>query len=482
MTVSGKVKDCNGPMYAVILAGGIGSRFWPLSRETTPKQILKVVGDESLLKTTIRRLNPVIPPESVFVVTNARQAELIRLHLSYDGRAFSPGYIVEPVGKNTAPAIGLAALELYEKDPEAIMAVLPADHIIKDGKSFRDALKAAARVAREGHLVTFGIPPTAPETGYGYIKTGKEIAKKKFEGCTVRKVKRFVEKPDIKKAKEYLKDGGYYWNAGIFVWKAARILEEIKTHLPGVYRGLTAIRKGTDRASAYLKMDAVSIDHGILEKARDVVVIAAEFSWSDMGSWSSFGELIPSDGGGNIIKGRVVDLGSTNSIIFGCDRVVATIGLKDMIIVDTPDATLVCPRDRSQDVKSVVDVLRKKGFTEHESHKTVKRPWGTYTVLETGKGYKIKKICVGPGRRLSLQQHSRRSEHWVVIAGRAKVCKGDEILDVSVGESIDIPMGVKHRLENRGEGPLEIIEVQNGDYVGEDDILRFDDDFKRDCS
>ncbi len=467
--------------YAAILAGGIGSRFWPLSRETTPKQLLKVVGDESLLKLTIRRLNPLIPPDRVMIVTNARQAEIIRLHLSYEGEApyaLAPGYIVEPTGKNTAPAIGLAAMELYCKDPHAIMAVLPADHIIEDGGPFRSALKAAIACAEKGHLVTFGVVPTYPETGYGYIKAGSK-AVEKIDGFRIRKVERFVEKPNVKKAKGYLKHGGYFWNSGIFVWKAARILEEIAKHLPEIYERLEEIRGGAEIAEAYAAIDGISIDHGILEKAEDVVVIPASFPWSDMGSWSSFADVLAPDESGNIIKGRVVDIGSSNSIIFGCDRVVATIGLKDMILVDTPDATLVCPKDRAQEVKEVVGVLKKKGYTEHEIHRTVERPWGSYTLLEQGEGYKIKKILVKPGRRLSLQTHKGRSEHWVVISGVARVQRGEETVDVGVNQSTYIPRGVKHRLENTGSTPLEIIEVQNGEYVEEDDIVRFDDDFER---
>lgn len=467
-----------GRLYAAILAGGIGSRFWPLSRESTPKQLLKVVGDESLLKSTIRRLKPLVPSERVLIVTNARQAEIIRLHLSYDGKSMSPGYCIEPVGRNTAPAIGLAALKLCEQDPEAVMAVLPADHIIEDGKSFREAVKAGVLAALEGHLVTFGIVPATPETGYGYIKASNR-AFKKIDGFGVRKVERFVEKPDIKRAREYLKHGGYFWNSGIFIWKASRILEEIKTHLPQVYKKLNEIREGVDIDAAYAGITDISIDHGILEKAKDVVVLPASFPWSDMGSWSSFGDIIPPDKEGNIMKGRVVDIGSRNSIILGCDRVVATIGLKDMILVDTPDATLVCPRDNAQAVKEVVGILKKKGYTEHEFHRTVERPWGSYTLLEQGEGYKIKKIIVAPGKRLSLQTHGRRSEHWVVISGTARVQRGEEIVDVAINQSTYIPRGVKHRLENRGISPLEIIEVQNGEYVEEDDIVRFDDDFKR---
>ncbi len=466
-----------GGLYAVILAGGIGSRFWPLSRATTPKQLLSVVGDESLLETTIKRLWPLVPTDRVFVVTNEEQAELIRLHLSYDGKkSLSPGYIVEPLGRNTAPAIGLAALRLLEIDDEAVMAVLPADHIIGEGARFRALLSKAAGLAAKGYLVTFGIKPTSPETGYGYIKSGEPLSD---DGCGARQVERFVEKPDTSRAKAYLAEGGYYWNAGIFIWKAARILEEIKTLVPALYERLMEIRDGADITSAYNAMESISVDNAILEKAGGVVVIPADFSWSDMGSWNSFADILGPDEKGNVIRGRVVDLGSTDSIILGCDRVVAAIGLREMILIDTPDATLVCPKDRAQEVKAVVEALKERGYTEHAVHRTTRRPWGSYTVLEAGPGYKIKKIVVKPGERLSLQYHRKRSEHWVVISGSAEVLRGDEVLSVSVNESIDIPTGVRHRLGNPGTVPLEIIEIQSGAYLEEDDIVRLDDDFER---
>ncbi len=478
-SISKRGRGKAGGFYAAVLAGGIGSRFWPLSRQTTPKQLLKVVGDESLLKSTIRRLQPLIPPERVMIVTNAGQAEAIRLHLSGGGEAApSPGYVIEPSGRNTAPAIALAALRLSRVDPEAMMAVLPADHIVGDKRKFASALKAGFSAASEGHLVTFGIKPTKPETGYGYIKAGARPSKKRG-GFGWRAVERFVEKPDIKRAGKYLKDGAYFWNSGIFVWKASRILDEIKTHLPALYDALDGARDAEGLVSAYKKIEGISIDHGILEKAKDVVVIPVDFPWSDVGSWNSFAEIFSTDKSGNVIKGRVVDIGSMDSIIIGCDRAIATIGLQGMVIVDTPDATLVCPKNRAQEVKDIVGTLKKKGFSEQESHRTVERPWGSYTLLEKGDGYKIKKIYVAPGRRLSLQMHARRSEHWVVISGIARVQRGDETVDMAVNQSTYIPKGVKHRLENPGDSPLEIIEVQNGEYVEEDDIVRFDDDFRR---
>ena len=480
-----KPKNKKGGLYGVILAGGVGSRFWPLSRETAPKQILKVAGEDSLLRSTIARLAPLVPATRVSIVTNEKQAELIRLHLTDDKKAERVSYVVEPFGRNTAPAIALAAVELLKNDPDAVMAVLPADHLIKDGSAFRSALKSAHLAALDGHLVTFGIRPTHPETGYGYIKALKGPASgrgrpKRFGSHKVRKVERFIEKPDLGRAKRFLKSGGYLWNSGIFIWKASRILEELSIHLPAMHRSLMAIAGGSDLKRAYASIKPASIDTGVLEKSRDVVVIEAAFEWSDVGSWSSLKDLLKPDSKGNIIKGPVVDIGSTDSFIIGADRVVATIGLKDMILVDTPDATLVCPKDRAQEVKDIVGALKKKGYMVHDEHVTTERPWGIYTVLEAGDRYKIKKIRVEPGRRLSLQSHKKRSEHWVVIRGRARVRRGEETVIVKTNESTYIPRGVKHRLENPSKTtPLEIIEVQNGDYVGEDDITRYDDDYER---
>jgi mannose-1-phosphate guanylyltransferase/mannose-6-phosphate isomerase len=469
-------------IYAAILAGGIGSRFWPLSRETSPKQLLRVVDGESLLESTIKRLAPLIPSERVSIVTSEKQADIIRCHLDAGSvKADGPHFIVEPEGRNTAPAIGLAALRIFEEDPDAIMAVLPADHMIIDSKPFRASLEAAIEAAADGSLVTFGIVPRSPETGYGYIKSavGQGGQGRKVRGFTVSRVERFVEKPDLERAKKYIAEGDYYWNSGIFVWKASRILEELGLHLPATYRALMRVKDGANLRDAYKEMDAISIDHAVLEKASAVVVIEANFPWSDMGSWTSLADVLPSDKDGNVIKGRVVDIGSANSIIMGSERVLATIGLTDMVIVDTPDATLVCPKGRAQDVKDIVAALKKNDWVEHELHLTVERPWGSYTVLEEGAGYKVKRIKVLAGKRLSLQSHEKRSEHWVVIAGTARVRRGDETLAVSKNESTFIPMGVKHRLENPGKEPLEIIEVQNGSYLGEDDITRYDDDYKR---
>ncbi len=485
-----------GKLYGVILAGGVGSRFWPLSRATAPKQLLEVAGPDSLLKSTIKRLSPLIPTTRIAIVTSQAQAVITRTHLYYGNNNSKPPkktssgskqtgakeieLIIEPSGRNTAPAIGLAALELVKRDPDAVMAVLPADHLIKNGPVFRKTLKAAATAARDNTLITFGVVPTSPEIGYGYIKSSPSSSRKKVDGIKIKKVDRFIEKPDLRRARKYLKDGGYYWNSGIFVWKASAILAELKEHLPKTYDTLVAIDNGSISAAAYDKIEAVSIDYGVMERSSNVAVIEATFPWSDMGSWSSLEDVYKADKDGNIIQGRVVDIGSTGSYIIGSGRVVATIGLKDMIIVDTPDATLVCPKNKAQQVKDVVNILKKKHYSEHEVHVTVNRPWGSYTVLEGGDSYKLKKIYVAPLARLSLQMHRRRSEHWVVTSGRALVQRGEEVVELTRNQSTYIPKGVKHRLENPSKDtPLEIIEVQNGDYLEEDDIVRFEDDYAR---
>lgn len=465
-------------IYGVILAGGVGSRFWPMSREAAPKQLLRFIGSESLLESTIKRIKPIIKAKDISIVTNTVQAELMTTHLkakSYD----AIHYIKEPFGRNTTAAIGLAAVELLVKDADAVMAVLPADHLIEDNTSFNKCLEAAATVARDGSLVTFGIKPKTPETGYGYIKSKKTVLKK-AGGKSFYKVDKFVEKPDLKKAKSYLKSGNYLWNSGIFVWRADAILKEIRKLEPSIYKSLVQISKGGSLERAYKNIKSISIDNGILERSKKVVVLKAPFDWSDVGSWSALPDVLKSDKKGNIVKGDVIEMGNENSLIIGSDsRLTAVTGVKDLIVVDTQDATLVCHKDSAQDVKKIVDELKKSKRTEHITHVTVERPWGSYTVIEEGKYYKVKRIMVRPGKRLSLQSHKKRSEHWVVISGVATVTCDKKTSTIKKHESTFIPVGAKHRLANTGTKPLEIIEVQNGTYLGEDDIIRYDDDFNR---
>lgn len=477
-------------MYAFIMAGGSGTRFWPLSREKTPKQLLKIGGDDTLICETVSRILPFVRIDDVFIVTNRALAESIGRQLSsrFD-RPWDENFILEPEAKNTAPALGLAALHLERSDPESIMVVLAADHSIRKTNVFGDLLRTAAEAARLDYLVTLGIKPDRPETGYGYIKAGEcvKIAGSREQGAkSLYKVAAFVEKPNIETAKEYLKSGRYYWNSGIFVWKTKTLLKEIEKHQPSLYCGLLEIRKsiGTEKEAevvkeVFRKLESISIDYAVMEKTDRAAVIPADIGWSDVGSWTALDDVSDRDAAGNVITGNVIDIGSRDSIIYAEKRLVATIGLKDAVVVDTPDATLVCSKERAQDVKKVVDELKKRKAEEHLNHRTVHRPWGSYTILENGDRYKIKRLAINPGAKLSHQLHHHRSEHWVVVAGTARVTNGDLEYDVHPNESTYIPMSTKHRLENRGRVPLQIIEVQNGEYLEEDDIVRFDDDYAR---
>jgi mannose-1-phosphate guanylyltransferase/mannose-6-phosphate isomerase len=468
-------------LYAVIMAGGSGTRFWPLSREKMPKQLLRIGGEDTLIQQTVERILPLINRERVFIVTSHGLAEDIGLQLAAKfGAGWEPGIILEPTARNTAPAIGLAALHLMRIDPEAVMVVLSADHAIRKDDELLALLARAGRAAAGGALVTLGIRPDRPETGYGYIKAAAAA------GEGVCSVEAFVEKPDLETARGYLRDGGYYWNSGIFVWKAAVLLEELAKHAPQLYAGLQEIRAGfgTDREDAVIhevfgRLEAISIDYAVMEKTERARVIPADIGWSDVGSWTALDDVSRRDAAGNVISGNVIDIDSHDTIVYADKRLVATIGLRGMVVVDTPDATLVCPKDRAQDVKKVVDRLRKLKSGEHLVHRTVHRPWGSYTVLQEGENYKIKHLVVLPGKKLSLQLHHHRSEHWVVVSGTARVTNGEQVTDVHTNESSYIPMSTRHRLENRGKIPLQIIEVQNGEYLEEDDIVRFDDDYHR---
>lgn len=468
------------------MAGGSGTRFWPLSRQLFPKQLLRIIGEETLIQQTMRRVVHCTPPDRVMISTNPAQAESIRVQLREWKDALGDNFVLEPEGRNTAPAIALVALELMRRDPDAVMLVVPADHIVKGQKEFDQAVSLASKLAEDGLLVTFGIKPIRPETGYGYIKPDRKMILAKQGKLKGHPVGRFVEKPNAVKASQYMKDGGYYWNSGMFVWRAATILDEIRHYQPVLFQGIEDIgrllEQGAPRTAIdekYRKLPSVSIDTGVMERSTKAAVVPVNFRWSDVGSWGSLDEVAKKDKAGNVIGGRVVDLGSQRSIVYGDRRVVATIGLTDMVVVDTPDATLVCPKSRAQDVKRVVDILRQQGAPEHLEHLTVHRPWGSYTVLEEGPGYKVKRVTVNPSGRLSLQLHHKRSEHWVVIAGTARVTRGEEVFDLQKGQSTAIPVETQHRLENPGQETLHIIEVQNGPYLGEDDIVRFQDDYGR---
>lgn len=479
-------------MYAFIMAGGVGSRFWPLSREVTPKQLLRITGPRTMIQQTVSRLNKVINSDDIFIITNSKQHDEIARQLEADYKNIRDNIIVEPCGRDTAAAVGLAATYISTLDPDAIMGMFPADHVIGDEKRFLKLIALAEEVAAAGKLVTLGIKMTKPDTGYGYIKKGESI--KSMEDVTIEDaelfyIDRFIEKPDIQTAKKFLKvKENYFWNSGMFFWKASRILDEIKSALPELYDGLEEIRqalvKGKDHfketiAKIYPGLKKISIDKGIMESASGVVVIPAEIAWSDVGSWAALGDIMEKDKDGNIIEGNIINHGCKNSILIGCSRVMATIGLKDMVVVDTPDATMLCSKENAQNVKNVVEILQKRGADECIEHLTVERNWGSYTILGSADRFKIKKICVKPGARLSSQYHHHRSEHWVVVQGTAKVTRDGKTFTLHENESTYIPMSTTHRLENPGIIPLHIIEVQNGSYLGEDDIVRLEDDYGR---
>lgn len=465
-------------LYAVIMAGGKGTRFWPLSRETFPKQFLKLTGDRTLLQNTIERLQGEIPAENFMVITTDSHSDLV-LWQTKDSLAEGCA-VVEPEGKNTAPAIALAAFKIRKISKDALMLVLPADHFIKEPEVFKKTVKQAIPSANKGNLVTFGIVPLRPETGYGYIKAGQSVGK------GIYKVQKFVEKPDLKNAAAFLKDGSYYWNSGIFLFRAKDIIQEFRTHMPELYKAFTEAEEKLNTATesealkaVYKKLKGESIDYGIMEHSKKVVLAKSDFGWSDIGSWGALEHVMSTDEKGNVVTGNVVHMDTENSTIFSSGRLIATIGLRDTVIVDTSDATLICPKDRVQEVKELVARLKKEGKDEYLLPKVEERPWGYFSVLEKGPTYQIKHICLKPKARLSLQMHNHRSEHWIVVSGIARVQKGEEVFNVHKNESTFIPVTVKHRLENPGMIPLKIIEIQSGEHLGEDDIIRFDDVYGR---
>ncbi|MCK9377850.1 MAG: mannose-1-phosphate guanylyltransferase/mannose-6-phosphate isomerase [Syntrophobacterales bacterium] len=465
------------PIYGVILAGGWGTRFWPLSRSQYPKQVVRLLGSESMLQATVERLLPRIPPERLAVVTNASQAELIHQELhskNWDGVRIW----IEPEGRNTAAAVGLAALFLGKEAEDAVMAVFPADHFIQDRAGLLQALDLGAAWAQAGYLVTFGIPPSRPETGYGYIKQGPPLD----ELGRAYRAGRFIEKPRLARAREFLSEGGYYWNSGIFLFRGDVLMEAFSRYLPDLHRELLRLRAEDDEATleeVYRNLPSISFDHGVLEKAENVAVVPVEMGWNDVGTWEALHELFPRDERNNVTIGRVMDQGSRDCILFAQNRLVATIGLERTIVVDTPDATLVCHRDRAQEVKDLVTELHRQQMVESVQHTTVERPWGRYTLTDEGPGFKVKRIVVDPGKKLSLQVHQHRAEHWVVVSGTARVTIGRDISMVASNQSVYIPPQTPHRLENPTVEPLQIVEVQTGGYLEEDDIQRLEDDYWR---
>ncbi len=461
----------------VVLAGGTGSRLWPLSRELYPKQLLDLIGNRSLLQTTLQRvaiLPDILPPILVIgddhrFITRA-QVEELKLFDSYH-------LLLEPVGRNTAPAICGAALYARQKvGNNPVLLVLPADHLITRQQAFIDAVQRAATLAENGHITTFGIVPDRPETGYGYISRG--------EGS---KVASFVEKPDRETAEQYIASGQYFWNSGMFAFTIGTFINEMEEHAPEVLACMSkALQKGEQdnrffrfSKGAMEKCPGNSIDYALMEKTRQAAVVEADIGWSDIGSWQAFWEVADKNDDGNVVRGDVLLEDVKNSLIHSEDMLVTAIGLTDTMVVETGDALLVAPLSRSQDVKKIVKRLKSEGREQYHVHRTVYRPWGSYTTLEMQPRFQIKRITVNPGAKLSLQMHHHRHEHWVVVSGTARITNGDDSFLLHEDESTYIPAGRRHRLENPGVIPLELIEVQIGSYLGEDDIVRYDDVYGR---
>jgi len=469
-------------IYPVILSGGAGTRLWPLSRAVLPKQLLPLVADKTMLQDTALRVAGLPGLQAPLVVCGNDHRFMVAEQLRAAG--ITPlGILLEPAGRNTAPAVAAAAHYLKAIDPEAVMLVLPADHVIENTGAFKEAVARAAGLVAGGGLATFGIVPQAPETGYGYIRRGAALP-----GCDdCYQVERFVEKPDLATAEGFVADGGYYWNSGMFMFAADQYLAELARFAPAIaeaaekavatgYRDLDFCR--LDEA-AFSSCPSDSIDYAVMERTANAVVVPADIGWSDVGSWSALWEVQQHDENGNARRGDVYLDGVKNSLVRAESRIVAVVGLEDVVVVETNDAVLVAHKSAVQRVKQVVDHLKSTERTEHLHHTRVYRPWGHYEGIDAGDRFQVKRITVKPGEKLSLQMHHHRAEHWVVVSGTARVTCDEKISLLSENESTYIPIGMNHRLENPGKLPLHIIEVQSGSYLGEDDIVRFEDIYKR---
>lgn len=462
-------------MFGIILAGGSGSRLWPLSRDLYPKQLLNLESEKSLLQETFERLKACMGEENIISVTNAKHTSNVHFQLSQI--CGKPNVLSEPVSRNTAPAIATAAKFISDKaNAEEVVIVVPSDHLIKNVEKFASTVKHGEELAKQGYIVTFGIEPNYPETGYGYINTLNEPL-----GVGL-KVNKFVEKPDEKTAQKYIDNGNYFWNSGIFMFKAGVMLEEISKHAPEIYNFASQFdftSKNAIDEAIFSQMPSISIDYAVMEKSEKIALIKLESDWNDLGSWQSIYDVSEKDSKGNVLIGNVLDEGSKNSFVYSSSKLVATIELDDIVIVETEDAILACKKDKAQDVKKIYETLKQQNNNAHLIHKTVYRPWGFYTVLTEGKGFLTKRIHVNSGHKLSVQSHNHRSEHWVVLSGKAKVILEGKEHILSPGHSIDIPLKAIHSLQNPFDEMLEIIEVQKGDLLIEEDIIRYEDIYGR---
>ena len=468
--------------FPVILSGGSGSRLWPMSRRLLPKQFLPLVTERTLLQDTLLRLQGVDGACAPIVVSNDEHRFLVAEQMREIG-VKPEVQILEPVGRNTAPAVAVVALHVQSRHPNACMLVLPSDHLIRNLPAFHAAIATALPLAAAGSLVTFGITPRGPVTGYGYIERGDPVrgSERSF------RVRRFVEKPDLETARRYLSSDRFFWNSGIFALQPKRFLEELQRFRPEILAASKAAWEAGKRDLDFLRLDSAafaaclsdSIDYAVMERTSASAMVQADIGWSDVGSWTALWEAGDKDAGGNVVRGDVDLREASGCYIRAEHRLVAALGVRDLVIVETDDAVLVADKSRSQEVKEVVETLAREARTEHVSHSRVYRPWGYYESIDAGERFQVKRIMVNPGEALSLQMHHRRAEHWVVVSGTARVTRGEEVFELGENQSTHIPVRTKHRLENSGPAPLYLIEVQSGDYLGEDDIVRFDDRYKR---
>ncbi len=476
----------NSLIQPIILAGGGGTRLWPLSRSYYPKQFLSLIDEESMLQKTLTRLDNLSDSSSIqnpIVITNEEQRFLVAEHARLIEQNLKE-IILEPIGRNTAPAITVAALRSHSKN--TILLIMPSDHVVANKEKFHEQVNKAASYAEQNYLVTFGITPTHPEIGYGYINTQNLLAEDAFE------IKEFVEKPSLEVAESYIQSGNYFWNSGLFVFKASVWLEAIKKYEPVMYEQcVKAVHNGNEDGDFFrLDKEAFSaspdnsIDYAVMEKLSEDeslkgALVTLDVGWSDIGSWASVWDINHKDDNANAIHGDVITIDTENSLIHANHKLVATVGCKDLVVVETSDAVLIGNKSQAQKIKQVVLELKQQEREESLLHRKVYRPWGSYEGLENGENFQVKRLIVSPGKKLSLQMHHKRAEHWVVVSGIATVTLGENIINLQENQSTFIPMGVKHRLENKQSKPLEVIEVQCGTYLGEDDIVRFDDDFGR---
>lgn len=462
----------------VIMAGGSGTRLWPLSRSNYPKQFLKLSGEHTMLQNTLNRLNG-LNHSPAMLICNEEHRFIAAEQVRQLGAEHS-GIFLEPVGRNTAPAIALAAFKAIEMGEDPLLLVLAADHVIEDIASFQHSVNQAAELALQDKLVTFGIVGNKPETGYGYIKRGEQYN-------TGFVVNSFVEKPDVDTAEKYIASGDYYWNSGMFLFKASRFLNELKAFRPDIYEACEKAIKVQSNDLDFIRVDKTefeacpdeSIDYAVMEHTKDAVVVPMDAGWSDVGGFAALWEVSEQDANGNAFKGDVKAVDTKNTLVFGEDKLVATVGVKDLIIVNTKDAVLVAHKDKSQHVKAIVQQLKLEGRSEAKLHREVYRPWGKYDSVDSGERFQVKRITVKPGAKLSVQMHHHRAEHWIVVSGTAKVQIDDTEQFVTENESVYIPITAVHALENPGKVDLELIEVQSGSYLGEDDIVRFEDRYGR---